>query len=224
MTISIAGRRGQLDELEEALQAKIPGSKLQKSETKLSDDYVKTERLLQVITALIPRELWPANKDFNKVYAYSMKAKCLKEFQEVYEQAKDQGHPNHENASALYKFYLDIAAEALELYEKWKSHPSFKGTGLRSIERVDGEIKEVPDGIIFPLLASLAAFAKKAKNGWTIAPPDLFTDDELIRTAKSVYMDIANSNPWNMGKSRSCYAALYQITSIYKRLSKSSKS
>ena len=51
MTISIAGRLGQLDELEQSLEAKLPGTKLQKSETKLSDDYVKTERLLQIIAA-----------------------------------------------------------------------------------------------------------------------------------------------------------------------------
>src|SRR4030067_3815084 len=58
MTLSIAGRRGQLDELEESLKLEKPEFKLQKSETQLSEDYVKTERLLQVITALIPEALW----------------------------------------------------------------------------------------------------------------------------------------------------------------------
>jgi len=221
MTISIAGRRGQLDELEQSLQKTLPGSKLQKSETtKLSDDYIKTERLLQVITALIPKSLWPDNKDFNKVYAYSMKAKCLKEFQRVYEEAKNSTHQNHLRSAELYQFYLDIAPQALELYGKWKTHSGFKGTGIRSIERDGREIKEVPEGIIFPILASLAVFAKKTKNGWVIEPPILFTDDELIKTAKSVYMDIADHNPWVMGKSKACYAALNQITSIFKRLSK----
>ncbi len=220
MTISIAGRLGQLDELEKSLQGEIDGAKLQKSETKLSDDYIKTERLLQVITALIPQELWPEKKEFNKVYAYSMKTKCLKEFQDLYEAAKNKGHAEHEAASELYQFYLDIAPQALELYEKWKSHPGFKGTGLRSIERDGGEIVDVPDGIIFPILSSLSAFAKKTKNGWSIKQPDLLADEDLIRSAKSVYMTIANHNPWNMGKSRACYAALYEITSIYKKLAK----
>ena len=60
MSLSIAGRRGQLDELEKAVQTVNPESRLQKSESqKFLDDYVKTERLLQVITALIPEELWP---------------------------------------------------------------------------------------------------------------------------------------------------------------------
>jgi hypothetical protein len=220
MTISIAGRLGQLDELEESLKAKDPDVKLQKSETKLSDDYIKTERLLQVITALIPQELWPEKKEFNKVYAYSMKTKCLKEFQDLHVAAKDAKHPEHAQASELYQFYLDIAWQANNLYEKWKSHQGFKGTGLRAIERDGGEIVDVPDGIIFPILSSLSAFAKKTKSGWTIKQPDILNDEDLIRSAKSVYLTIANHNPWNMGKSKACYAALYEITSIYKKLSK----
>jgi len=220
MTLSIAGRRGQLDELEESLQAKKPEFKLQKSETKLSEDYVKTERLLQVITALIPEALWPKEKEFNKVYAYSMKAKCLKEFQALFEQAKDPEHSNHREAKELYQFYLDVAAQAFDLHQRWKTHGGFKGTGLRSIAREGREIKEVPEGIIFPILASLSAFALKKNDGWVIEPPSLFNDEELIRAAKSVYMDMAKSNPNVMGKSKSCYAALYQITSIYKKLSR----
>lgn len=220
MTISIAGRLGQLDELEESLEAKLPGKKLQKSETKLSDDYVKTERLLQIIAALVPDELWPKKAEINKVYTYSMKAKCLKDFQEIYKRAHDQTDSEQSKYRDLYQFYLDICAEALELYDKWKTHQGFSGTGIRSIERQGRQIKEVPDGIVFPILASLSAFAKKTKNGWRIVPPTLFSEVELIQAVKSVYMEIANSNPWNMGKSKACYSALHQITSIYRKLSK----
>lgn len=220
MSLSIAGRRGQLDELEKAFQTVSPGSLLQKSETqKFSDDYVKTERLLQVITALIPEELWPKSKEFSKVYAYSAKAKCLREFQELYKKAKDNEAEDHEWAKNLYQFYLDIAAQAWELHEKWKAHSGFEGTGLRSLKREGRTILEVPDGIVFPILASLSAFAQKGKTGWRIRVPAIFSDDELIRNAKTVYMDIASSNPNVMGKSKSCYASLYQITSIYKKLS-----
>lgn len=220
MSISIAGRRGQLDELEKAFQAVSPGSRLQKSETqKFADDYVKTERLLQVITALIPDELWPKGKEFSKVYAYSAKAKCLREFQELYKKAKDKTAEDHEWAKNLYQFYLDIAAQAWELHEKWKAHSGFEGTGLRSIKRTGRTIVEIPDGIVFPILASLSAFAQKGKTGWRIRVPSILTDDELIRNAKTVYMDIASHNPNVMGKSKSCYASLYQITSIYKKFS-----
>jgi AIPR protein len=222
-SISIAGRRGQLDELDRALRKDDPSSKLQKKETQLSDDYVQTERLLQVITALIPASLWPKPSESespNKVYTYSMKAKCLREFQEIYVKAHDPHHEDHRSAKELYQFYLDVAPQALELYEKWKSHQGFAGTGIRAITREERDIVDVPDGIIFPIIASLSAFAKKTDKGWRILPPDVFKDAEIIRAAKSVYQSIANSNPWLTGKNPACYFALYQITSIYQRLSK----
>jgi hypothetical protein len=221
-SISIAGRRGQLDELQRSLRKKIPGATLQKSETELSEDYVRTERLLQVITALIPASLWPKSSEAdnpNKVYTYSMKAKCLKEFQEIFRKAHDRKHPEYDSARELYQFYLDIAPEAYQLYEKWKAHQGFAGTGIRSITREGREIVEVPDGIIFPIIASLSAFAKKTEDGWKIRPPKLFKDEEIIRAAKSIYQSMAASNPWLMGKSKACYFALNQITSIYQRLS-----
>jgi hypothetical protein len=220
--ISIAGRRGQLDELEECLQNKLPDAKLRKSETELSSDYISTERLLQVITTLIPGPLWPKSAERDnpkKVYTYSMKAKCLKEFIEIRRKAHDRKDLDHQKSKELYEFYLDIAAEAFQLYEKWKVHQGFQGTGIRSIARDKREIVPVPDGIIFPILASLTAFAKKTPQGWTIKPPKAFSDDEIISAAKSVYQNIAKSNPWIMGKSQACYAALYQITSIYQKLS-----
>lgn len=219
-SISIAGRLGELDELDEAFQSRHPGKQLQKSETKLSDDYVKTERLLQVITALIPEKLWPKTQDFNKVFAYSMKAKCLKQFREVYAKAKDPAHQDYKHYKELYQFYLDVAAEAYSLYEKWKCHQGFQGTGLHSIEREGRSIMLVPDGLIFPILASLSAFAVKVNGSWSIRPPKVFSEDELILSACAAHRDIANHNPWIMGKSRGCYSALYQITSLYARLSK----
>ncbi|MFA5388528.1 MAG: AIPR family protein [Candidatus Omnitrophota bacterium] len=220
MTLSIVGRRGYLDELEQSFQVKSPGTQLQKSETKLSEDYIKTERLLQVIAALIPEELWVKKEDINKVYTYSMKAKCLKEFQEIYLKAKKKEDPEHHKYLELYQFYLDISAIAWELYSKWKTHQGFAGTGLHSIKREGSTIKEVPDGIVFPILAALSVFAKKTNEGWTIKLPNSFSEKELIKSVKSIYQEIADRNPNVMGKKKACYSSLIQITSIYKRLSK----
>lgn len=220
MTISIVGRLGQLDDLEKRIQKHDPNSKLKKSETKLSDDYIKTERLIQVIAALVPQDLWVKPSEFNKVYTYSQKSKCLKDFQEIYKNAKDSSMKNHEAYKELYSFYLDIAPQAMDLYERWKSHDGFRGTRLLAIEREGRKIKEVPDGIIFPILASLSVFAIKNRKGWEIKPPDAFDEKELIMSAKSVYQDIAHSNPQTMGKSKACYSGLHQITSIYQKLTK----
>ena len=105
-----------------------------------------------VITVLAPSRL-------KQVCTYSMRAKCLREFQEIYRKAHDRKDPEHNSARKLYQFYLDIAPEALLLYDRWKSHQGFAGTGIRSITRDKREILEVPDGLIFPILASLSAFA-----------------------------------------------------------------
>ena len=223
MTISIAGRLGQFDELEQSLQAKLPGTKLQMSETELSDNHIKTELLLKVIAALVPEELWVKSSEFNKVYTYNAKATCLKDYRDTYKRAHDLSDSNHTKHLDLYQFYLDIIAEAFQLYNKWKEHKGFEGTRIRSIQREGRTILEVPDGIVFPILASLSAFAVKTANGWTIQPPKLFSDDELIKAAKSVYQEIAGSNPNTMGKSKACYSALYQISSIYWRLSRDSR-
>lgn len=227
MTVSIVGRLGLLDDLEKAIQRAHPGKELRKSETKhvsalsLTEDYVFTEKLIQVLVALTPVELWykkgeEANP--NKVYTYSGKTKCLKEFQNVVTRSKDANDPERARYRDLYDFYLDIAPQALQLYGKWKAHQGFRGTGLRAIIRDGDKIVEVPDGIIFPILAALSAFAVKTAEGWRIQPPDQFTDDELIRAAKTTYIETAKSNPSTMGKSKACYSALYQIADIYKRL------
>lgn len=219
--LSIVGRKGLLDEIEKRLQQELPFIHLRKSETQRSEDYYETEKLLQVITALIPAELWPKPKekqDPKKVYTYSMKAKCLKEFQKIHEASDDPTSPGHKEAKELSKFYLDIAPEAFKLYSKWKKHPGFQGTGLRSIEREGREVVDVPDGIIFPIIASLSAFALKIAGRWVLLPPKMFTDTEIIQAAKAQYMNVAHSNPWNMGKNQAIYSSLFQITNIYRKL------
>jgi hypothetical protein len=227
MSISIAGRKGQLDELEESLQKSVPGLRLRKSETELtSEDYADTEKLIQVLTALIPVSLWPrANErdNPNKVYTYSAKAKCLKDFQEVFKKAKDENDPDHKYYEDLYQFFLDFVGDAYTLYYHWKSHQGFSGTRLRSLTRDGDEIIDVPDGIVFPIIASLSVFVKKEKGRWRFMKPEILRDEELIRAAKSIYMEMADSNPQTMGKSKACYSGLLQITSIYEKLSPKSK-
>lgn len=210
--ISIAGRRGQLDELEKALQEKYPELTLRKKETDIvSDDenFIDTEKLIQVMFALMPHEL--LNKldgTDSKVFTYSQKTRCLKLFQKIYDE-KDG------DMQDVYAYFLDIAGPAWNIYQKWKSHSGFKGTRLRAIEREDGSVVEVPDGILFPIIASLSAFVSKPKSKWVIKKPDQFADSVIIDAAKEAYMDIAGHNPQSMGKSKACYSTLLRMTAIY---------
>jgi len=216
--ISIAGRRGQLDELESAVQEKFPSARLRKSETDLTTDgnFLDTEKIIQVLFALLPESLlnkMDAKIDASsKVFTYSQKTRCLKLFQTIV----DAG------PSEIYDGCLDLAGEAWVLYEKWKSHQGFRGTRIRSIEREDGVILEVPDGVVFPILAAHSAFVtydRKVKK-WVIKFPNAFEDSVLISSAKQAYMEIASHNPQTMGKSKACYNTLQTITSIYANLSK----
>jgi AIPR protein len=217
--ISIAGRRGQLDELEAAVQKAIPDAKLRMSETDLVADgkFLDTEKLIQVVFALMPAKLLKGlDRDgdpSNKAFTYSQKTRCLKLFQRLVEEREG----NSDQADA-YRYFLDIAGEAWTLYERWKVHQGFRGTRIRSIERDGGEIADVPDGIIFPILSALSAFATHGRKGWTIYLPDRFDEKELIEAAAQVYMEIANHNPQTMGKNKACYSALFRLTSIYARL------
>lgn len=219
--ISIVGRRGYLDELEKSLKDSNAYAKLQKSETDFSDDYLPSERLIQVITALVPEELWLKPSDGNKVHTYSQKAKCLRDFQELFKKANNFQGPEYEKYKALYQFYLDIAPQAWDLYMKWKNHQGFKGTKLRSLKREGSDIMEIPDGIIFPILASFSAFASKQNNKWRINIPQEFDERDFIHeSVKVAYMEMADSDPQKMGKNKSCYSSLQQLTSLYKKLSK----
>jgi hypothetical protein len=219
--ISIAGSRGILDDLEKALRSGLDSEvKIRKSETDRSDDYIDTEKLLQVIMALAPSEVLKGTAigdRGSKAYTYSQKATCLKDFTSVHDAAKDpKVDPTGSNAE-LYEFFLEIAPHAYSLYEKWKSHQGFKGTRIRVIERDGGQIIEVPDGIVFPIISSLSVFTARKKNGWVISQPKQLTDSELIEAAKTAYMQIADSNPQTMGKKAACYSSLLSITSIYKK-------
>jgi hypothetical protein len=179
------------------------------------------ESYVSKIPTLIPEKLWHRKDDGvtpNKVFTYSQRAKCLKDFQVIYQGAKDSNHSQHEELAQLYAFYLDVAGQAHTLYEKWKTHQGFRGCGIRAITREGTSIVDIPDGIVFPVLATLSAFAVKTKQGWKIKEPDGFSDDELIEAAVTAYKEMAGHNPQTMGKSRSCYSALYQITSIYRKL------
>ncbi len=213
--ISIAGRRGQLDELESAIQKKYPRFKLRKSETDLIADgeYLDTEKLIQVIFALLPeammKKLDQADPS-NKVFTYSQKTRCLKLFQRLVENGPED----------VYRCCLDLAPVAWSMYDAWKAHQGFRGTRIRSIEREDGAIVEVPDGVIFPIIAAHSAFVGRGTDEiWKVNKPPVLTDAELIAAAKQAYMDIAGHNPQSMGKSRACYSTLLTITNIYAKLS-----
>lgn len=218
---AILGRRGKFDELQEALQRQYTGLELKKRQTDFGDDFVRTENLLQVLWALVPGMLWLNDKEAdnpNKVYTYSQRSRCLKDFELVFDRAHDPTDSEYAKYHELYQFFLDLVPTAYELYERWHAHQEFKGTGLRALERYpDGTIKRVPDGIIFPIVAAHAAFMKKEGGHWKMETPATISDAEMIKSAKTAYMEIADSNPNVMGKSKACYTQLLDLAKLHRK-------
>jgi hypothetical protein len=154
----------------------------------------------------------------NRAYTYNSKATCLKDFDTIWRKAKAEKDEDHQKFKEVYQFYLDVAGEAFDLYETWKISPEFEGCGLRCIEREGRNIVEVPDGLIFPVLAALSEFAVRTKHGWRIKAPPI--DSELVAAAKTAYMEIAKSKPDVMGKTKACYSQVQQVAAMYKKFSK----
>jgi hypothetical protein len=217
--ISIAGRRGQLDELELAVQNDIPGAKLRKSETDITAEYIDTEKLIQVIFALMPGSLLKSFDEdgdaSNKIFTYSQKNRCLKLFQRLVDvSGKDRESPD------VYQYFLDISGQAWKLYRRWKSHPGFPESRLPLYERENGEVAVVPDGILFPILSAFAAFVDRPGGKWEIIIPEVFDENELIDAAAQAYIEIASRNPQTMGKSKACYSTLLRLTGLCARLAR----
>lgn len=218
--ISIIGRRGQLDELEAAVQKDIPGAKLRKSETDIIGQYIDTEKLIQVLFALMPGVLLKSvgedGDPSNKAFTYSQKTRCLKLFQRLVDASGEDG-----KSSDVYLYFLDIAGQAWKLYVRWKSHAGFRGTRLPLFERENGEIEVAPDGILFPILSAFSAFVVRPGKKWEINIPDVFDENELIDAAAQAYTEIASRDPQTMGKSKACYSTLLRLTGLYAKLSRS---
>ena len=218
--ISIVGRRGQLDELEVAVQKDFPTAKLRKSETDIAGEYVDTEKLIQILFALMPGALLKSigedGDPSNKVFTYSQKTRCLKLFQRLVDASGEDS-----KSSDVYQYFLDIAGQAWKLYGRWKSYPAFRGTGLPLFERENGQVAVAPDGILFPILSAFSAFVDRSDKKWEINIPDVFDENELIDAAAQAYTEIASRDPTTMGKSKACYSTLLRLTGLYARLSRS---
>jgi hypothetical protein len=87
-------------------------------------------------------------------------------------------------------------------------------------ERENDQVAIVPDGILFPILSAFSAFVDRPGKKWEISIPDVFDEKELIDAAAQAYMEIANSNPQTMGKSKACYSTLFRLTGLCARLAR----
>lgn len=231
-SISQAGARGILKDLEEAFRSEV-GLQITTSETDDDPDAVDTKLLLQVCRLLMPKELAPSMSEAEVLKAYKNKEKCLQEFAEWHrdkEHKEDRNKDDKENkenreradkAKARYDFTIQIAPKAWKEFQSLNSDDAWNGHRLHETTKHGGravrrdekkKVIWVAPGILFPMMKALSAFVQKnSKNKWTIVYPELFRQDELISRAVKQFRG-HDLDPYVMGRSVGAYEALATYT------------
>lgn len=218
LPVSTYGARGFFDDLEAAMKKRNPSVKLRKSETDVGPEYVDTEKLIQVVTAMVPATVpmprvmkGKGGNDGIRVYAYAQKATCLKDFAEVMQNPSKYGDAKG--------FFEEVAYDAWQVYKQLRSYQGF--SSLHSVTKnKGGQVAEdgVPAGIVFPILSALGKFATKGPDDhWQFKVPSDFDLDDLCKQGKATYSvpGPGQSNPNVMGKELACYLNLHAIVDAY---------
>lgn len=210
-SISQAGARGHLEELEESVRRRHPSLKIRKSETDL--DVYDTRKILQYARLLMPSSVSQNESAAEKLRAYKNPEQCLTDFSGWYDtRAKDQA------ARRKYEFTVQIAPFAIDEYEFWERHPAWNGQrvweetkkGGRACrrDRKTGKIVWVSPGLVFPILGAMSEFIEEVTpNRWEIRKPGLFKESEMISRAVTQFRGL-DSDPMQMGRSAGAYDAL----------------
>lgn len=209
-SITQAGARGQLDDLETSIRRVIRGAKVRKSET--DDEVLETQQILQYTRLVMPESVSGNTSSAEKLRAYKNRAQCLTDFSEWFmHKSSDEG------AKLRYDFTVQIAPHVIKEYEHWQCHEAWQGhrlwektkKGGRAVRRDStGRISWVSPGILFPLISALSVFVlEDKKSGWIISKPSLFNEEDMIAHAVKQFR-AHYSNPMLMGRSEAAYDAL----------------
>lgn len=220
-SISQAGGRGQLDELDKVFfEAK--GVRIQKSETD-GNGAVDTFQVLQATRLLMPYEVSKNDTASEMLRPYKQRALCLEDFTKWY---ANKG--SDEEDAARYQFTLDMAVTAVKEFEYWQSGEMFNGKSIRAEvpdgpkkrtfrrDKKGGRIVWVSPGIVFPIISSLKHFVRKVDGKWLLKKPEIFEESELVDAALEQWRAL-DTNPMNLGRSAGAYSALNFVTRTARR-------
>jgi hypothetical protein len=210
-SISQAGARGHLEELEASIQRARPGFKIKKSETEY--EAFDTRKILQYSRLLMPLSVAGHDSPSEKLRPYKNPEQCLTDFSAWYDaRAKDSV------AARKYEFTVQIAPLAISEYEYWESHESWNGHHLWEATKKGGRacrrdkksnrILWVSPGLIFPIVGAMSEFVvEKPEGKWTISKPRYFKPGEMIARAVAQFRNV-DSDPMLMGRDAGVYDAL----------------
>lgn len=209
-SISQAGARGHLEELEKSIQAMLPSVEIQKSETDVGKE--DTRRILQWARLLMPLDVSQNATAAERLRAYKNPEQCLTDFSDWYDRRdKDQA------AKARYDFTVQIAPWAIQEYRFWETHDSWIGHRIHEITKKGGracrrdgtgKIVWISPGLLYPILGAMSEFVLRNGGGlWALKRPSRFHPDEMIKRAVSQFR-AHDSDPMYMGRSEAAYDAL----------------
>ena len=220
-SISQAGGRGQLDELDQIVFSGT-GKRIMKSETDAVGT-LDTFHILQATRLLMPVEVSQNESPSELLRPYKQRALCLEDFTKWFERKAVD-----EDDARRYQFTLDLAGIAIKEFAYWQEGEMFNGKSIRA-EVSDGQKKRtfrrdkkggrivwVSPGMVFPILSSLKHFVVKKDGKWALEKPDIFEESELVDAALEQWR-ASDTNPMNLGRSAGAYSALNFVTRTAKR-------
>ncbi len=212
--LSISGKKGLIDELDKVTEVALKLDESQK-------DKFDTEKLVQLIFATMPKDVWtdvfPKRKHWDKSVVYSSKATMFKKFNELSEFSR---------GSLSYKFFIDVADDVIKLYQYIQSNKpvitkfmdvgNFKKQGYR----INPTTKEVTvlDGFIFPMMSLASQFVQEFEGKFKLP---LLSDEILKSFAKLIaeYSGVNDhGNVQTLGKKSVSYKAPYDFAESKKQL------
>ncbi len=210
-SLTEAGARSQLNELESSIQRLIPDAKIRKTESDI--DVIDTRRILQLARLMMPTSVSGNPSAAEKLRAYKNPEQCLTDFCEWHRERNSDPAKQ-----AKYDFTVQIAPHALLEYEKWERHPAWNGHNIWAETKKGGravrrnkktkQIEWLSPAILFPLMGALSEFAAKDENGqWCIRKPAIFKEDEIVRRTVNQFR-AHESDPILMGRSEGAYDAI----------------
>jgi len=209
-SISQAGARGHLEELEDSIRKVRPDTRIRKKET--DENVYDTRKILQYTRLLMPAGVSKNESAAEKLRAYKNPEQCLTDFSEWYENRE------HDTESReKYEFTVQMSPYAISEYEYWERHEAWNGhkiweetkKGGRACRRdKSGKIVWVSPGLVFPLVGAMSEFVEKdAKGSWAIKKPGIFKPTEMVTRAVAQFRAL-DSDPMQMGRSAGAYDAL----------------
>ena len=175
-SISQAGARGHLDDLEKSIKKVRSDITIRKKET--DEDVYDTRKILQYARLLMPVSVSQNDSAAEKLRAYKNPEQCLTDFSYWWEH-KDETTTAGEEARRKYEFTVQIAPFAISEYEYWERHEGWNGhkiweetkKGGRACRRdkKGSKIVWVSPGLVFPILGAMSEFVEEMPSGkWAI--------------------------------------------------------